>query len=310
MNVPFARFSGAAGIAAIAVGGMLAQAFQANAQAEWTEVGIASSPVATAQDFEAPTNLIVESVVGSVVTLRWTPPIVAPTGYIVEGGLLPGSVLGTVATNSSGASHSFTAPTGSFYLRVRAVLGAGLSAPSNEIQVAVNLAAQPSAPIGLLGLTDGSELVLAWQNTFAGGTPSGITLEVSGDQTISHPLSLTNRFSFSSVPPGTYTFAVREVNDFWDGGASNAVTLSFPGTCSPPATPTNFAASGSGARVYASWSPVVRGLAANRWTRYFGQRWTCHVLAERRGQERMRHERRDPVADRRDCSDERRDYRG
>ena len=261
MHLPFARLSGAAGIAAIAVAGMLAQAFQANAQAEWTGVGIASSPVTTAQDLEAPTNLIVESVIGSVVTLRWTPPIVAPTGYIVEGGLLPGSVIGTVATNSSSASHSFTAPAGSFYLRVRAVVSAGLSAPSNEVLVAVNLAAPPSAPIGLLGLSNGSELVLAWQNTFAGGTPSGIMLEVSGDQTISHPLSLTNRFSFSSVPPGTYTFAVREVNDFGEGGTSNAVTLSFPGTCSPPAPPTNFAASGSGAKVYTSWSPPANGAA-------------------------------------------------
>ncbi len=48
------------------------------------------------------------------------------------------------------------------------------------------------------------------------------------------------------VPPGTYTFALRAFNASGQQQSSNAVTLTFPGTCSPPATPTNFSASNSG----------------------------------------------------------------
>ncbi len=76
----------------------------------------------------------------------------------------------------------------------------------------VNVPSPPSAPEGLLGLADGSELTLAWQNTLAGGTPTGIVLDVAGDRTDSIELPFTDRFSFSAVPTGTYTFSVRAVN--------------------------------------------------------------------------------------------------
>ena len=78
---------------------------------------------------------------------------------------------------------------------------------------------------------------------------------------MSVPLPLGTSFSFSGVPAGTYTFAVRAVNTFGSSSASNAVTLSFPGTCTPPATPTDFIASKSGHTVFVSWSPPASGAA-------------------------------------------------
>jgi len=71
--------------------------------------------------------------------------------------------------------------------------------------------------------------MLVWRNTLGGGTPTGIVLDVSGATQVSIPLPLSTRFSFSGVPTGTYTFAVRAVNGFGSSGPSNAGNLVLPG---------------------------------------------------------------------------------
>ena len=53
--------------------------------------------------------------------------------------------LETTKTNAD-ATFTFTAPTGSFYVRVHALNGAVRSAASNEIRIHVNVPAPPSAP--------------------------------------------------------------------------------------------------------------------------------------------------------------------
>ncbi len=113
---------------------------------------------------------------GSSVTFAWTPPStsVVPTGYMLEGGLTPGEVLARLPSPGTGTIITLTAPAGVFHVRVRATLGLAESEPSPEIQVNVGVDGPPSPPIGLLGLADGDFLALAWQNTFAGGAPSGI----------------------------------------------------------------------------------------------------------------------------------------
>jgi hypothetical protein len=210
-----------------------------------------------------PTNLTAVSIVGSVVTIRWLPASngMLATGYIVEGGPAPSSAAASIPTNSSAPNFTFTAPAGTFYLRVRATAGLAKSGPSNELQLSVNVPSPPSAPSGLLGLAKDAQLTLGWQNTFGGGTPSAVILDVSGAQTASIPFPVSERFSFDGVPAGTYTFAVRAVNAFGSSTASNAVTLSFPGTCSPPATPINFSATKTGNTILLAWSPPASGSA-------------------------------------------------
>lgn len=214
---------------------------------------------------EAPSNLAVTSIAGNIVSLRWAPPASgpSPSGYVLEGGVAPGQVLGGVPTGSATPTFTFTAPSGSFYVRVHAIGLGGRSAASNEILMHVNTGAAPSAPVNLLGLVDGSSLALAWRNTFDGGAPASLRLDVSGTTALSLPLGLTDGFSFAGVPQGTYTFAVRAVNAAGvTGPPSNAVTLTFPGGCSgAPGVPANLLAYRAGSTIYVVWDPPASGPA-------------------------------------------------
>ena len=222
------------------------------------------SLVAQPSDAQPPSGLVASAVSGNLVTLRWTPPALgpAPTSYVVEGGLVPGQVLASLETGSPNPLFSFLAPTGSFYLRVHTRSGASRSAASNEIRLHVNVPVPPSAPANLLGLANGSSLALVWRNTFEGGPPSNLVLDVTGAFTGSFSLGLAETFQFPAVPPGTYTMSVRAANAGGSSPPSNPVSLTFPGPCSgAPATPANFLAYRLGATLFAVWDPPAAGPA-------------------------------------------------
>lgn len=210
----------------------------------------------------APTLLTATAIVGHQVTIAWQAPAEGtPTGYVVEGGVAPGQVLASLPTGGTATTFSFAAPTGTFFIRVHALTGGTRSAPSNEIQIAVDVPAPPSAPTNLLGSANGSALALAWQNTSAGGAATGVRLDVSGPVTAALALPLGETFTFAGVPPGTYTFAVRATNAVGTSAASPPVTLSFPGACSPPLAPTGLSVGTSGVVVTASWQLPSSGAA-------------------------------------------------
>jgi large repetitive protein len=223
----------------------------------------ATVTITVTESVAPPTNLTATSIVGNTVTITWTAAAGAtPTGYVLEGGISPGQVLASVPTGSTATTLTFTAPTGAFYIRVHALTGSLKSAASNEIRIFVNLPAAPSAPANLLGLVNGSSLALAWANTAAGGTPTGLTLDVTGALALSVNLPLSETFSFAGVPAGTYTFAVRAANSSGVSGPSNSVTLTFPGPCSGvPGTPMNFLATKSGNVISLSWALPASGPA-------------------------------------------------
>jgi hypothetical protein len=218
-----------------------------------------------------PTGLFASSIVGTLVTLRFTPPAssLPPTGYVLKGGSTPGEVLASMPTGSTAPIFTFTAPIGTFFVRMHTLAGTEESAASNEIQIIVRQPVAPSPPADLLGLVNGSSLSLAWRNTFEGGEPHGLVLDVTGSAVTSMPLGLTDTFNFAAVPPGTYTFTVRAVNTQLGLGArsifglpSNPVTLTFPGPCSgPPNTPSNFVAYKEGTTIFVLWDPATSGPA-------------------------------------------------
>lgn len=210
-----------------------------------------------------PTGLTVASVVGNRVTLDWNPPTTAlATGYVLEGGVTPGQVLASVPTGSAATTLSFDAPTGAFFLRVHALTAAGRTAASNEVRAFVNVPRAPSAPTGLLGLTNGSTLGLSWKNTTSGGAPTSMLLDVSGAIAATLPIGPTEVFAFGSVPAGTYTFAVRAANATGASAASAPVTLTFPGACSgSPQTPLNLAVTRAGHQLTLTWDPPAAGPA-------------------------------------------------
>lgn len=87
-----------------------------------------------------PPNFSSASVTGSTVTLNWVAPAVgSPTSYIVEAGSATGlSNLAVVNTGSSAVNTSFTGvPSGTYYVRLRAVNALGASVVSNERTVIV-----------------------------------------------------------------------------------------------------------------------------------------------------------------------------
>lgn len=218
----------------------------------------------TAATVQPPTGLIATSVVGNQVTLRWNAPLIgpAPTSYVMEGGVTPGQVLATLPSGSVSPTMTFTAPPGSFYVRVRSLSGATPSRASSEIRIHVGVPAGPTAPTSLLGMVKGTFVALSWRNTFGGGAPTSMVLDVTGALTASIPMPLSETFTYAGVPPGSYTFSVRAVNAAGTSGSSNPITLTFPTTCSgAPQTPVNFAVAKFGQVVSLTWQAAVSGPA-------------------------------------------------
>lgn len=138
-------------------------------------LGIAATPTTTGPAPDPPTALYVADVTGRDVTLRWTPPVAGatPTGYVVEGGVSPGQVLGAIASDTTAPIVRFTAPAGSFYVRVHALNGTARSSASNEVLLRVGVAAAPSAPEGLVAAVVNDTVALAWRLTATGAHPPG-----------------------------------------------------------------------------------------------------------------------------------------
>jgi hypothetical protein len=135
---------------------------------------------------------------------------------------------------------------------------AGTDAGSSGTGATVETPAPP--PCSASGFT----LHLAWRNPEGQSAPSSILLDVGGAIVTSIPLGPVQSFSFAGVPAGTYTFAVRSVSPAGVSGASNTITLSFPGTgdrtaaagcTSAPAPPTGFSAVRDGNVVIVQWQP-------------------------------------------------------
>ena len=118
----------------------------------------------------------------------------------------------------------------------------------------------------LTGNAIGSRLQLAWTNATTGGTPTGLLLHVAGAVSLTVPLGPGQSFSSSAVPPGTYTLSVAAQNAAGTSPASNSVTLTFPGTCTPPGVPTSFQATTVGNRVTVSWNSPASGGAPDAYT--------------------------------------------
>jgi hypothetical protein len=210
-----------------------------------------------------PTNLVVSSISGTTVTLRWTPPAgAAPTGYVLEGGLSPGQVLASFNTGSAFPIYTLTAPSGSFYVRIRALSGTGASLPSNEVRLHVGVPVAPSPPASFLATVSGTSVSLSWITTFEGGAPSSIVLNATGSATAAFTLPLGESASFAGVPAGTYTLSLRATNAGGTSAPSNPVTITVPTSCTgPPAAPANFLAHRTGRFVQVIWEPAASGAA-------------------------------------------------
>jgi titin len=157
-----------------------------------------------------------------------------------------------------------------FRVRIHGVANGIRTAASNEVRLFVNAPVAPSAPTNLLGGVSGSGVALSWRNTFEGGAPSSLVLDVSGAASATIPLSVSEGIAFTGVPPGTYTLRLRAANTAGTSPPSNPITLTFPGSCAaapngPPQLPGNFLAQRIGNTIRVTWNAPASGPAPSQY---------------------------------------------
>ena len=103
--------------------------------------------------------------------------------------------------------------------------GAQMSLPSNEIRVYVNVPQRPSPPTNFQAAVRGSTLWLAWRNTYAGGAPTGLAMDVTGGVTATMALPFGEAFTVPAMPNGTFTLRLRALNAAGASNQSSSVTV-------------------------------------------------------------------------------------
>jgi fibronectin type III domain protein/matrixin len=182
----------------------------------------------------APSALLASVTIPQIVTLTWSAPSSGGpvSSYVIEAGTAPSLAnLLTVATNSTQTSAGFGGvPTGTYYVRVRARNIAGMSTPSNEVQVNVTCPVSP-APLNLTYTKSGGSVTFTWQPPTAGPGPTAYRFVVGSAPGLENLLVLDVGPTFSvtgTAPPGTYYVRVRSLNPCGVGGISNEVTVTLP----------------------------------------------------------------------------------
>lgn len=199
------------------------------------------------------------AVAGNNVAFSWSPPPVgaAFTGYVLEAGTAPGTTLVTLPLGPV-TGFALPAPSGVFWVRLRAVGPSGSGPASNEVQVSVPSCSQPAVPSPLWGSVSGNLITLAWPA--AVGTFTSYLLEAGTATGLSNlavvPMSITALTV--AVPPGTYYLRVRAATACAQSAPSNEVVLTVAGPSLPaaPGTPT---ATVTGNLVSLSWTPPPGG---------------------------------------------------
>ena len=119
-------------------------------------------------------------------------------------------------------------PPGVYWLRILAVNGCGISAPSANFPLLVDvMTAPPLGPLGFTGTASGGVVQLSWvEPPYL--TPTSYLLEAGTAPGLSNiavlPVASTS-FSVGGVPPGVYYLRVRGVNASGVGGPSAELRL-------------------------------------------------------------------------------------
>lgn len=172
-------------------------------------------------------------VTGNLVRLTWTPGAgEAPTGYVIEAGTAPG--LANITKFVVGAVTELDVPgvpPGRYHVRVRAMGGGGLSAPSPEAVAYVGLGctALPAAPTGLAAALSGRRVTLTWTAPEAGVI--GYVLEAGSAPGTANIVSVTLGADAGLVvdaPPGTYHVGVRAITACGTGPRSSDALVVVP----------------------------------------------------------------------------------
>lgn len=174
-----------------------------------------------------PATGAVATVSGAAVTVRWTPATTAAL-YHLEIGREPGRADIAVLTTTDERVTFRAGDHGTYYLRVKAIRGAFVRAPSNEVSVTAGGAtcgAPPGAPVLLPISASGGAITFSWLPA-AGAPAERYRVDVKG---IGKPISLIASGTGSSLvarlDPGLYTANANGMNACGVSAASNAITF-------------------------------------------------------------------------------------
>jgi len=169
--------------------------------------------------------------IGTTAVLSWTAPAAdgamedRPTSYVLEAGTTPGA--SDVATVPVGNVTRFEAnvPSGTYYVRVRAVNDYGDSEPTEDLMLVAPGA--PGAPRSLTSTGTGA-VNLRWTAS-SGAAPTGYLIEAGtapgrADLGVLQVGNVTS-FTAPAPPPGTYYVRVRAINGRGAGQTSNEVVV-------------------------------------------------------------------------------------
>ncbi len=178
-----------------------------------------------------PPTALTTTLSGINLTLSWTAPADAVTGYTLQAGTAAG--LSNVATLALGPQPSISGPVagGTFFARVTASNACGTSGPSGEVFFTIGAPDPlPAAPTNLASSLSGNTVSLSW--TAPAGAVAGYVLEAGTGAGLANLGTLrvgaTPSLVVPGVPAGTYVLRVRAITSAGSGAPSSDVVAVVP----------------------------------------------------------------------------------
>lgn len=166
---------------------------------------------------------------GSTVTFSWYPASVPVTSYSIEAGVAPGRTDVTLPTGAASTTYTVSsAPTGEFFVRVRARLATGATMLSNEIRVRVGAVSclVPESPAPLSATTVGAVVSLRWSASPGAGSYRVLVGRTSGAANVtSLDVAAPATTISGAAPVGDYFVRAIALNSCGQSAPSNEVRV-------------------------------------------------------------------------------------
>lgn len=170
---------------------------------------------------------LLATVDGSSVALAWRPSYDAgaPSSFVLD---VSGALAASLPLGAGERALFHNVPSGTYTLQLRAVNGAGTSAPTAPVTVTLPDACTgvPHEVSDLQVFNVGRTVHVRWAMPPAGAAPTAYELQVSGP--FSGTFATAARGMSGTVPPGDYAVSVAATNMCGRGTSSTPRTLSVP----------------------------------------------------------------------------------
>ena len=201
----------------------------------------------------APTNLTAAAASNSQINLSWIDTSSTESGFVVErctGATCTNfAEIAETGANAIGYNNTGLAANTTYRYRVRAFNDSGDSGYTNETQATTTVSAtKPTAPSGLSATAVSvNQINLVWADNSSDETGFKVYRSLDGvtySRIVTTVAGVTSYSDTGRAAATKYYYYVRATNSFGDSANSNTATATtFPTPTSPPAAPTNLAAS-------------------------------------------------------------------